>query len=100
MWDALSSELAAAVMEQIITDHRQSNPEWAETKLHIAHDICRRLNGCSDALLPQAAGAACSIATQRAGIHPHTLLNAIAACRPLIDIDRIDGEPVSGGRTI
>jgi hypothetical protein len=40
------------------------------------------------------------LATQRAGIHPDTLLNPIAACPPRIDIDWINGEPVSGGRTI
>jgi hypothetical protein len=45
--------------------------------------------------------ALCSeLATQRAGIHPDTLFNAMAICRPRIDIDWIDGEPVSGGRTI
>jgi hypothetical protein len=99
--DARSSELAAAVTEKIITEHtRRSSPEWAETKVHIAHDISRHLQGYSDPLPPQFAGAACSIATQRAGTHPDTLLNAIRACSPRIDKDRIDGEPVSGGRTI
>ena len=39
------------------------------------------------------------LSTQRAGIHPDTLLNAIAACCPRTDI-WIDGEHVSGGRTI
>jgi hypothetical protein len=100
MGDALSSELAAAVTGQIITGHhRRSNPESAVTELHVAHDVSRHLHGYS-APLPQAAGAARSIATQRAGIHPDTLLNAIAACRPRIDIDRIDGEPVNVGRAI
>jgi len=95
MWDALFSGLAAAVTERTITGHhRPSNPEWAETKLRIAHDISRHLHGYSDPLRPQSAGA-CSIAIQPGGIHPDTLLNAIAACRP-----RINGEPVNGGRTI
>jgi hypothetical protein len=98
MWDALPSELT--VTEKIITEHnRRSNPEWARTNLHMAHDISRHLHSYSDPLLPQAAGAA-SIASRPADIHPDTLVNAIAACRPRIDIDRIDGEPASAGRTI
>jgi hypothetical protein len=73
MWDALSSELAAAVTEQIINMHHpRSNLEWAETKLRIAQDISRHVHGYCDPLLPQAAGAGCSIATQRAGIHSDT----------------------------
>jgi hypothetical protein len=98
--DALSSELAA-VTEQIMTEHhRRLNPAWAETKLHIAHDISRHLHGYGDPLIPEAAGAGCSLATQRAGIHPDTLLNAIAACHPRIDIDRIGGEPSIQSRAI
>jgi hypothetical protein len=97
---ALSSELVAAVTEQIITEHHgRSNPEWAETKLNFAQDISRCPHGYSEPLRPQATGAACSIATQRTGIHLDTRLNAIA-CRPPIDIGWIDGEPVSGDRTI
>jgi DNA primase len=93
--------LAAAVTEPIINQHhRRSNPEWPETKLHIARDISRHLHGYSQTLLPQAAGAACSIAARRAGIHPDTLLHAIAACPRRMDIDLIDGAPVSAGRAL
>jgi hypothetical protein len=100
MCDALSSEVAA-VTEQIITEHhRRSNPEWAETKLHISYDISRHLHGHSNPLRPQAADAPCSIVTQRAGIHPDTLLMARAAWRPRINVDGIDGGHVSRDRTI
>jgi DNA primase len=74
--------LAAAVTEQIITEHHErSNPEWVETKLRIAQDIGHHLNGYCDPLLPEVAGAACSIAARRAGIHPDTLLQAMVARR-------------------
>jgi DNA primase catalytic core len=93
--------LAAAVTELIITEHHgRSNPDWPETKLRIAHQISRHLTGYSDPLLPEAAGAACNIAARRAGIHPDTLLHAITARRPRIDVDVPGGARVIGGRAL
>jgi DNA primase len=93
--------LAAAVTEQIITAHHgRSNPDWPETKLRIAHDIGGHLAGYGEALFPRAAAGACSIATARAGIHPDTLLQAIAACRPRPDIDVTHGAPAIAGRAL
>jgi hypothetical protein len=93
--------LAAAVTEQIITaHHRRWNPDWPETKVRIARDIGRHLTGYSDALFANAAGAACSIATARAGIHPDALLRTIAACRPQADINVTASASVNAGRAL
>jgi DNA primase len=93
--------LAAAVAEQIIDEHHgRLNPEWVETKLHIAQEIGRHLNDYPGALLPEAAGAACTIAAIRAGIHLETLFGVVSACRPRTDIDVIDIDPLIGVRTM
>ena len=68
--------------------------------MRIARDIGRHLTGYSDALFPHAAAAACTIATARAGIHPDTLLRAIATCRPRADINVTDSAPVIAGRAL
>ncbi len=91
--------LATAVAEQIIdTWHQRANPEWPETKVHIAQEIGRHLNGNAAALLPDAAGAACTIAAARAGIHSDMLFNVVSACRPRTDIDVIHLDPALGVR--
>jgi DNA primase catalytic core len=96
-----ATPLAAAFAEQIIdTWHQRANPDWPETKVHIAQEIGRHLNGYAAALLPDAAGAACTVAAGRAGIHSEMLFNVVLACRPRTDIDLINIDPAWGVRRV
>jgi DNA primase catalytic core len=75
--------LPEAVARRIITEiHQRWDPDWPETKVHIARAIGTYLTTHPSDERAKAAGPAFAAAAAQAGIHLDTLL---AAARPLVD---------------